>query len=48
MRQTDSDNKEDKQEAEENKKVYSIIRNWINRKVSGKVIIYIELINQVK
>ncbi|KAF4436754.1 putative ATP-dependent DNA helicase Q1 [Fusarium austroafricanum] len=47
-RQTGSDDEEDEQEAEENKKVYDIVRDWMNRGVDGKVIVYAGSINRVE
>ncbi|KAH7199259.1 P-loop containing nucleoside triphosphate hydrolase protein [Fusarium oxysporum] len=44
----DSGSGKDEQEAEENKKVYSIVRDWMNRGVNGKVIIYAGSINRVE
>ncbi|WKT38183.1 Helicase, C-terminal [Fusarium oxysporum f. sp. vasinfectum] len=41
-RQISSDDEEDEQEAEENKKVYDIVRDWMNRGVDGKVMVDIE------
>ncbi|RFN54793.1 putative ATP-dependent dna helicase q1 [Fusarium flagelliforme] len=47
-RQTGSDDEEDEQEAEENKMVYGIVRDWMNRGVNGKVIVYAGSINRVE